>query len=196
MTFTLKIAVLILLMGLSPVALSDPAAIKKARETWGTVAMIGTERDTIQSVWTKKVGYKSPGCVDEFTVVGKGPNTWDAAFTDADLHPAMVHGPYRGMLTITKNASDNVAVASVTLVIDGVKLPEIAAPSNLSPVMVANFQVDTATLANGFHVVCAQAVDLFGNIGQSYNGYLFKTDQTVGLPNATWIVPYSGTKFQ
>src|SRR5207302_6610812 len=106
--FALFISILLLIVFPALAALSEPAAMKKARETWGAVAMIGSERDPFQSTWTRKVGYKSPGCVKDFTVVGKGPNIFDAAFTDADAHPATVRGPYRGMLTMIVDAWDNV----------------------------------------------------------------------------------------
>lgn len=168
-------------------SMSDPSALKLAKTTWGDVAMIGQRRDMTASNWTKLVGYKSPMCVNDFTVVGSGFSTWDAAFADAQAHPAAVGGPFKGIVTVQVNAWDNVALSSVQFYIDGNAIAMAKTPQPPVSMLVATWDVDTTMLTNGYHVLCAQAVDTSMLTGKSYDGYLFKVDQTAGAAGQLWF---------
>jgi hypothetical protein len=168
-------------------AISDPAALKKARDTWGSQAMIGTGRDVGQSNWTKLVGFKSGGCQQSFTAVGTGFNTWDAAYADADAKPYAIAGPFAGVIHLSATAYDNVAVAGVKFYIDSNPYQQVI-PSAPAQSFTAVFDIDTNMLPNGIHVACAQAWDPENNLGRSPRAYLFQISQTSGVANATLVV--------
>ncbi len=174
-------------------ALSDTSAIKAAKARWGAVAMIGQTRCAVESsqcsatYWLKKVGFFAPRCVNDFSVVGKGLNTWDAALADADAHPAIVNGPYAGMLTIQVGAYDVAGVTSLELFIDG-NPAQIIYPSPILPSYTGSWNVDTTTLTtNEFHVVCAEGTNSAGLTGKLDNGVLFKVNQATGQTGQTWL---------
>jgi hypothetical protein len=160
-------------------SMSDSAALKTAISLWGATAFIGTGRDSTASNWSRMVGYKSPGCVNEFTVAGKGFNTWDSAFADAATKPTAIRGTYKGVINISWSAFDDIGVASTTLVIDGVAEPQMPISPPV-PIAQITQSYNTTVLKDGMHVLCAQASDATGNVGKSYVGMLFKTDQTAG----------------
>ncbi len=167
-------------------ALSDPSALKAAKARWGAAAMIGQKRGILDTYWTKTVGYASPHCTNTFTVVGTGLNTWDAAFVDADAHPAKLNGPYAGMLTIQIGAYDQVGVTSLQLFIDG-NPAQMIHPSPIVPNYTGSWNVDTTTLiTNEYHVVCAEGVNVAGLMGRLDDGALFKVDQSIGTSGQIW----------
>lgn len=170
-------------------AMSDAAALKKARDIWGDVAMIGTARDIVASNWYRQVGYKSPGCYNEFTIVGQGFNTWDAAFNDASTKPPVtIAGPFKGNLLITAEAFDNVGLIGFQYFIDGVGQPALTVPPDPpQPKLTVNLTVDTTTLNKGNHVLCARATDTSNNVGRSSNGWMFSVDQATGSSGVSWF---------
>jgi hypothetical protein len=174
-------------------AMSDASALKAAKIRWGSVAMIGQKRDMMQSNWTKLVGYASPMCVAEFTAVGSGFNTWDAAFADADMHPPKVGGPYKGHVSITLNAYDAVAISTVQVYIDGQAPMAVKTfpPSPPTQVAAVSWDFDTTTIADGFHVLCAQGTNPAGLIGKTYSGYLFIVNQATGQESGVLGMPGS-----
>jgi hypothetical protein len=189
-----RLLILLSLLLLSPpllamFAMSDAAALKRARELWGDVAMIGTARDIFASNWYKQVGYKSPGCYNEFTILGSGFNTWDVAFDDASTKPPVtIAGPFKGNLTITAEAFDNQGVTGFQYFVDGVGQPAVTfAPDPPQLKVQVNLTINTTTLNKGNHVLCARATDAAGNTGRSPNGWLFSVDQATGVGDASWV---------
>jgi hypothetical protein len=178
-------------MALMWLSLSDPSALKMAKTLWGQVAMIGQRRDMTQSNWTKLVGYISPGCVNDFTVVGSGFNTWDAAFADAQLHPVMADGPYRGHITVTINVADPVSISTVQTTIDtNPPLTVATFPPNPPTVQTAiKWDFDTSLLVDGTHVLCAQVANSANLVGRTYSGYLFSTNQSTGRDGGSIGLP-------
>jgi len=175
-------------------SMSDPSAYKAAKMRWGGVAMVGQSRCLVSTpfcdansltYWTKQVGFASPKCVNEFTVVGKGLNTWDAAFADADANPEKVQGPYAGMLTVQVGSYDASGVVDLTLYIDGVAQNTImVSPTQTN--FTGSWAVDTTQLTNDYHVVCAQGHNIPGLLGKLDNGIIFRVDQTTGTTGSTW----------
>jgi hypothetical protein len=152
-------------------ALSDAAALKKAKDTWGTFGYIGMERDTKQGVWTKFVGFKSTGCKEEITKVGIGQNTWDAAFAAAPADQG-IGGRFGGTSTL-KIQTGAVSGAQGPLypnavgfqwMIDGLVFgPAIGIPAQQTAWELTT-PWDTTKYTAGPHVVCGAV--LYAN-GQS-----------------------------
>lgn len=181
-----RIVVIVLLLWAVPLyaALSDAAAMKQARSLWGNLAAIGTIRDYTATNWTRQIGVKSIGCIEPFTVLGSGFNTWDAAFADYAAHPVPMAGPFKGTVNFKASAWDNVAVTKFDFIIDGVPMNAVItlAPAPLWEVSVP---VNTSLLANGLHLACIRAEDAAGNVGLSA-ARLFNTDQAIASSPTEW----------
>lgn len=167
-------------------AMSDAAALSQARKMWGNMANISQIRGPLDTYWTKQVGVSSKECKNDFTVLGSGLNTWEAAFftVPADV----VKGPLAGVLTLKNTVYDDVAVASWQWILDGQPMgPLITTP----PVQRAPIQStwDTTTIPNGVHVICGVAKDTSGNTGRS-RATVIRIDQR--LPSLGTIVDFSG----
>jgi hypothetical protein len=175
-------------------ALTDSSAMSAAIARWGTVGMIGQKRGPTDTYWSKQVGFASPGCVNAFTVVGTGLNTWDSAFADADAHPAKVNGPYAGMLTIDVGAYDSDGVTSLQLFIDGVGQAVLTvSPPAMS--YTGTWIVDTTTLKAGYHVTCVQGQNVSGAGGKTYEGVLFQVNQAIGKLDGHWLPGLASPSF-
>lgn len=173
-----RILSLILLAALPAyAAMSDSTALRQAKTLWGNLGAIGTIRDQTATNWTKQVGVKSIGCLQPFTVLGSGFNTWDNAYADAAAHPVSIAGPLKGTVNFLSNAWDNVAVTKFDFIIDGVPLNAVITlpPQQDWDVSVP---VNTSLLSNALHVVCVRAEDAAGNVGLSA-ARLFYVDQAV-----------------
>jgi hypothetical protein len=169
---------------LSAQDLIDPDAYLQAYNRWGQVARVGEARGEQDTYWTKQVGYHSPGCVNDFTVIGAGVDgTWRSAFANADASPAKVWGPYAGNVSVVLvGFSSNSTLAGMTVYVDGVTagVQEYAPPVEVG---TGTFVVDTTMLTSDYHVVCASVTN--GSlVGRTPVGALFKVDQTVGKNGA------------
>jgi len=176
-------------------AMSDGQALKQARTLWGSISHIGTERGQTDSNWWKLVGVQSEGCQKPFTVIGRGFNTWDAAFADAAAHPLPVAGPFKSTINIHVTAWDDQTVAKVDLFIDSVRLNSTVTmpPTQRWDVSIP---LNTTLLANGLHVVCAYVEDGTGKIGGSAQARLFTVDQNIVQAQNDWFMepqPANGT---
>lgn len=182
----IKISAAFVLVGCLPLyaALSDSAALSKARQMWGPLATISSIRNSNASNWTRQVGIESTNCQTPFTVFGSGFNTWDAAFADAALRPIPMSGPFKGTVQLQMDAWDDVGVTRFRFYIDGVQQPELTQPSK--PQMTATQNFDTRTIANGIHVLCARAFDAGSNFGAS-RAFLFRVDQTIASGPPVWV---------
>lgn len=87
-----------------------------------------------------------------------------------------------GKVTITPNATDNVGVTKVDLLVDG----SVALSDTNSPY---SFNLDTTTLSSGAHTLQLRAYDAAGN--SDLSGILNVTVDTP--PNITWVSPADGT---
>lgn len=179
--------------------MSDPAAMAAAKLLYGGVADIGTKRKVAtDTYWTRRVGFDSPGCDQDFTVTGEGQNTWDSAIANAQANPPTIGGPFKGQLSIEFTAFSPTTLQTTSLLIDGnpIGSPMVVSAGTSSMLSYTPvFNVDTTTLTNDYHVACAQAVSNAGT-GKISHGYLFKVDQTNGASGAMWtpglgIVPPS-----
>lgn len=193
---------LILLISVQPLfaAMSDAAARKKAFDLWGPNGTIGQIRVYPDNNWTKYVGIETKNCRSaavnqtnnlkglEFLVLGKGFNTWDAAFDDASMNPIAVSGPFAGTIHLRATAWDNVAPTLFQWIIDGVmQNPPMTMPTILQSSQQWLIQTDlpTGAMPDGMHFICAKAVDGAGNI-RITDPQLFRTLQSTGSINADW----------
>ncbi len=152
-----RVAALILLTALPLYAsMSDPAARRKAIGLWGKSAMIGPVLTADASNWDRWVGINTAGCQADFTVLGKGFNTWDAAFDDYDAKIAsgkitipnvtgMIHFPYIPLL--------NPVGYTVQWIVDGAPY----GTAHIIPIGETGtsiMDVNTDMLTPGFHSAC------------------------------------------
>lgn len=153
-------------------AMSDSRAMATAIALWDSVAMIGTERSLADTYWTRTVGVKSAGCRHDYTILGRGLNTWEIAF--AAVPDAAVSGPYSGVVTLKAQAWDNVAVTGVQFRLDGQPLGSelVMAPATAWSV---DLPWDFSSIPNGVHSLCPTARDAAGNIGRG-NAIVFEID--------------------
>jgi hypothetical protein len=88
-------------------------------------------------------------------------NTTDTTAPTVSITSPAASASLAGTVSVTANASDNVAVASVQFLLDGANLgaPDITAPYAIS--------WDTTTVVNGAHTLSARATDTSGNIGNA-----------------------------
>lgn len=186
----IRFAAALILLGSFPLfaALSDAAALNKARQLWGPLATISSIRNATASNWTKLVGIETKGCADAFTIIGTGFNTWDAAFDNAALYQPGIAGPFNGTITLQMYAWDMVGIARFNFIVDGIHLPDISQPA--APQMVATKTFDTTTLTTGVHVLCGEAHDSWANRTRS-PAYLFRVDQRIISSSAAWLTDMS-----
>lgn len=115
--------------------------------------------------------------VDAFSLINPtapGDTVAPAIFIVSPVSTAIVSGP----VTVTTNATDNVGVAGVELLVDNavVLVEDVSAPFT--------FTWDSASVANGIHTITARARDAAGNITTS-------SDVTVNVYNSV-VSPPSG----
>ena len=153
--------------------MDDPAAVVRSVTLWGNLAHIAQVRGPFDTYWEKQVGVMSVGCQNDFVVLGRAANTWDAAF--ASVPPNAIVGPYSGVLTLKARAHDDVAMAGVQVRLDGANLgPELTQ----APAVVWDVQQvwNSAGVPNGIHTLCAVARDTSNNIGRGL-AFVFRVDQ-------------------
>jgi hypothetical protein len=99
-------------------------------------------------------------------------NTTDTTPPTVSVTAPAAGGTVSGSVTVSANASDNVAVASVQLLLDGASLgtAKMSAPYSMT--------WDTTTSSNGTHTLGAVATDTSGNVGNA-------TSVTVNVSNAS-----------
>ncbi len=90
-----------------------------------------------------------------------------------------------GTLSVTANASDNVAVASVQFKVDGANTGAAISAAPYS------YALDTTTLADGNHILTAVATDTSGNSTTSA-GVAVKVNNAAPSPSITSLSPTSG----
>ncbi|MGC1485039.1 MAG: Ig-like domain-containing protein [Candidatus Acidiferrum sp.] len=99
-------------------------------------------------------------------------NTTDKTPPTASITSPVANASLAGTVSVTANASDNVAVASVQFLVDGANLgaPVTAAPYTTS--------WDTTTVVNGAHTLSATATDTSGNVGNATGVVVNATNST------------------
>ena len=105
------------------------------------------------------------------------PAVQDATPPSASLTAPPAGSVVSGNVTVSANASDNVAVAGVQFLLDGASLnaEDTAAPYSIS--------WDTTTASNGVHTLQARARDTAGNLGTSSSSVTVTvSNQTQGPP--------------
>ena len=88
-------------------------------------------------------------------------NTTDTTSPTVSITAPAASATLAGTVSVTANASDNVAVASVQFLLDGANL---GATDTTAPYTVS---WDTTTIVNGAHTLSARATDTSGNIGNA-----------------------------
>jgi hypothetical protein len=158
----------------SDAAMSESRALADARTLYGLKAGTGHARAYGDTYETKMILVYSPACRETWTALGRGLNTWEAAF--AAVPADIVIGPVSGTVSLEHKAYDNTGIVGFQWKLDGVSLgAEIAyspSLSEVSPVLSWN----TASTSNGVHVLCAQARDAAGNVEKS-RAILVQTNQ-------------------
>ncbi len=151
----LIIALLFVLIAAPSVLLGAMSASKAATEAfklWGFQSYTGTDHPWKQTNETKKIGFLSPGCQSEITIVGQGNNTWDAAFASLPADKGVL-GTYSGiiMLRALVDLHNMTQVPTLQFVVDGVAVgvPVPAIQGNNES------QWDSRIVPDGFHVVCS-----------------------------------------
>lgn len=163
-------------------ALTESQARTQARRLWGVFGTVG--RVSIQGTtsWMYQVGFDSPGCYKDFTVLGEAPGNWEAAF--AAVKPDAIRGPYSNDVRLISVAADDAGVVAYQWLVDGLpRIPEIVFPGPLQYVVLNN-GFDTRSVPNGLHVVCGIARDAAGNKGKTF-AVLVMVDQTKPSASAT-----------
>lgn len=166
-------------------AMTDTQAYLAIQALWGPRAYMGKQRWPGSGNWQFFIGVRSPGCATPELILGKGFNSWDAAFADLAAHAPTVAGPFAGEITIKATVTDDVQLAAGRFVVDGLEQASIGISGRQADLI--RF-LDTASMANGIHVVCVQATDTTGNLGKS-PGYLIRTDQSVPSSATEWMLP-------
>jgi poly(hydroxyalkanoate) depolymerase family esterase len=91
-------------------------------------------------------------------LTGAGPSPGDPTPPQVSLTSPAAGATVSGTITVTMDASDNVGVARVELLVDG----NVVGTDSAAPYAIA---LDTRTLANGGHTLGARAFDAAGNQG-------------------------------
>jgi hypothetical protein len=99
-------------------------------------------------------------------------NTTDTTPPTVSITSPAANANLAGTVSVSANASDNVAVSSVQFLLDGANL---VAPATSAPYTVS---WDTTTVVNGAHTLSATATDSSGNVGNA-------TGVAVNVSNAT-----------
>lgn len=180
--FTILIGAVFLLMCSSMVlwaAMTDSTAAAQVFKLWGSAGAIAMKpRVRSDSNWTRQIGFLSPGCQTDFTVVGEGFNTWDAAFAAMPTDKG-IGGTFGGMITLSLQSSSLIppvppaadpvfaVIASFQWILDGKPLGSVQVVTQPAPPMLLT-PWDTTTVTNGFHVLCAQLKHTDGSFGLSH----------------------------
>ncbi len=152
-------------------AMSDSKAMTTANRFWGSAAMIAKVRTFGDSNWTAQVGFASPGCAVPFSVAGRGPNTWDAAF--ASIPPGEEIGAtLSGVVPLLFQSGAVLGeVASFQFKLDNKAIgPPLLAP-HAAP-WEGSIQFDTASVPDGFHVICGTLKRPDGSTSESHAAML------------------------
>ncbi len=180
----------LLLLALVPVvvlgSMSNSKAATEAFKIWGAQSYTGTDHPWLQTHETKKIGFLSPGCQSDITIMGKGNNTWDAAFASLPANKG-VDGPYGGMMTFkiispgddqatTSTVVPGVVIA-VQVFIDNVPAGEETPTGNGTDLAnrtpwELSIPWDTATVSDGRHVMCAQLIHPDGSFALTHAGMI------------------------
>lgn len=150
-------------------AMTKAAAQKRALALFGPMGRVSTfyNPETRQ-----QVGVLSPGCNQEYTVLGEADSDWSKAFEDfAARHLSgrvVLNGPYSGTLTITPTISDN--TVAIQIIVDGIPRGSEAPPGN--PI-----SIDTTKLSIGMHVACTRLRNASGMVGGA-PAWLFLVEET------------------
>ncbi len=123
--FKVRTAVItILLWAFAPsayAAMSEAAARDKARALFGDRATIAKEQSVLSPASVYKVSVTTTGCQSASIVLGSGAS-WEAAFADwagkTTGNPALVGGPFKGVIHFYAVAWDNDSVAGVQWIVD------------------------------------------------------------------------------
>ena len=150
-------------------AMTDAKAASTAFSIWGPLARVAKVRSGKSAQWVRQIGFQSPGCREEFTVLATHPTSWDSAFA---LVPADkgIQGSYGGQSVLKLSA---VAPGDITGVVVSVQAFIDGKPF-ASPVMVStppwdiSLPFDTTQFSNGLHVVCARAVHPDGSYSMTH----------------------------
>lgn len=174
--------------------LIDPAAYQQAINRLGQIAWVGRGRVAASDVyWTTIFAFKSPGCVNPITTVATDPtDNWTKTFANYDANPPKFGGPFKDTVAVTIiGFGPNASLSSISILVDGVVMGTQAfSPTVETGTAVIN--LDTTMLTNAYHALCAKATNISGD-GATYNGYLFKVNQTTGQ-SQSWTPQPTGTK--
>lgn len=170
-------------------AMSDSKAATEAFKIWGIASWKGTAQSFIQTNATKRIGYLSPGCQTDITVVGQGSNTWDAAFASLPLDKG-IGGTFGGQATLQVQSpgvdappaisSDPTPgiVTSVQVLIDNAPLGAPVATGQTGSTLdtrtpwMISIPWDTTRYPDGFHVMCAQLIHPDGSYARTHASML------------------------
>ena len=154
-------------------------AIPATNWTAGSVFDLGAEEYQTYGGY-----YVSDDVIDGFTVVGPaiGPDTTPPVVSlTAPANGATVSGT----VTVTANATDNVAVTGVQFQLDGVNLGSVV--TGAGPTY--SYSWNSTTVANGSHTLTATASDAAGNTASSSVTVTVNNDTTP--PTVSMTAPAS-----
>lgn len=156
-------------------ALSDAQAVSLARSIWGDSAQVSKTRVFGDTNWTFSVGFKSPGCATDFTVLGSALNDWDSAFALVPNNTSPPPFSGQAVLQVQSGGSPpapltvfQAFVTTFQFLLDGKPLGvPLAVPALVNPTDPWSLTSpwDTTLVPDGFHVLCGQWQDASGNIG-------------------------------
>jgi hypothetical protein len=149
-------------------AMSDSKAATEAFKLWGPISYIGHGRQWGDSNWTKQIGFLSPGCREEVTILGKGYNTWDAAFAALPVDKGIT-GPFAGKASLQLYAPvdyESGVITGVQWFVNNVQTGPLFEITTAGPVWVI-YNWDISTVSDGLYVVCAAMFHIDCNYGMS-----------------------------
>ncbi len=155
-------------------AMSDSKAATEAFKIWGSRSWKGTGQSFVQTSADKMIGFLSPGCQQDITIVGKGSNTWDAAFASLPADKG-VGGTFSGTTLLTIQSPLNAIgppegiVSSVQVMLDNVPLgtPLLTGNTDTIASWGVTFTWDTTQVPDGNHVMCVRQIHPDGSYAKS-----------------------------
>ena len=153
--------------------MSKTKAILEAHKIWGPFSHVQQGLSWGDGNDTFDIGFNSKGCAVDFTIMGTGVNSWDAAFAALPPGKGISPTPITGMMTfnlstaelVTEPATATVvpgayAATSVQFLLDGQpygsRVPITVDNTTTPPTISAPSVIDTTMTPDGMHVICAQ----------------------------------------
>lgn len=129
----------------------------------------------LPATWSSGTSWPTCNLSAYVSATAPGPDT---TAPTASITSPVDNATVAGQVTVNVNASDNVGVSKVELLVDGT----LTSTRTASPY---TFTLDTTTLTNAGHQLTARAYDLAGNVGTSTAVTVTVSNETPPVPDTT-----------